>query len=231
MLPPLPSHWLIESVPQTKVRERPSIFTALRSGGWIGCERPFHLVCKGVYRAIKVTNAINVVDIGCERDAAWLPHIVRKLREEFRMVQLTCIGEKSSGFEDIDVEFVNMDVFEDRFPNDTDMLVAYKLVEAQTLITAMKFIKNVKRSESVQTLVMETFPNSDNSIKEGKLQINSAIAPFWFPTPLYQYSNEEENEEPQEMKVIAVPVNQLFTDRNTPSMTDLMDPRKRVVQE
>ncbi|CAN8068129.1 unnamed protein product [Agarophyton chilense] len=231
MLPALPSHWLIETVPKTKVRERSSIFTALQRGGWIGCERPFHLVCKGVYRAIKVTNAINVVNIGCERDAAWLPHIVKKLREEFRMVKLTCIGEHSDGFEDVDVRFVKMDVFEERFPNETDMLVAYKFVETRTLISAMKFLKNVKRSDSVQTLVIETFPDSDNSIRDGLLKMNTAIAPFWFPTALYQYSNEEENEEKQAMKIIAVTVNQLFTDRNTPSMMDLVDPRKRLVQE
>ncbi|PXF48924.1 hypothetical protein BWQ96_01266 [Gracilariopsis chorda] len=227
----LPSHWIIESAPKTVERGGVSIFKALRSGGWIGCERPFHLVCKGVYRAIKATNAINVANIGCERDVAWLPHIVRKLREEFRMVQLTCIGDRTSGFDGLDVKFVAMNVYDDAFPNDTDLLVAYKLMQSETLISGMKFLKNVKRSGTVDMLVVETFPQGDNKMRDGVLKVNTAIAPFWFPGAVYQYSNAAENEESEMMQIVTVRVAEMFEGRNTPTMAELVDPRKRVVQE
>lgn len=231
VLSTLPSHWLIESAPKRVERGGDSIFKALRNGGWIGCERPFHLVCKGVYRAIKATNAMNVANIGCERDVAWLPHIVRKLREEFRMIRLTCIGDRTSGFDGLDVKFVAMNVYEDAFPNDTELLVAYKLMQSETLIDGMKFLKNVKRSGTVDMLVVETFPQGDNKMQDGALKVNTAIAPFWFPAAVYHYSNEAENDENEMMEIVTVRVDEMFEKRNTPTMAELVDPRKRVVQE
>lgn len=226
--------------------ERESIFSARRKGAWIGCERPFHLVCKGVYRAIKVTNAVRVVDVECEKDVGWLPHILHKLREEFRMVQLTCaVREKGrveavrKAYEDVkDVQVIVLDAYNDAFPAGTDLLVAYKFLEEGTLIEAMRFFKNVQKSGTVGVLAVETFPRAGNKPKPvaggnaaGNLRINTALAPFWFPPCVYQYENVDENPEDVPMHICAVKMDELFREKNTPGMQDLIDPRKRLVQE
>lgn len=226
--------------------EHESIFAARRKGAWIGCERPFHLVCKGVYRAIKITNAVRVVDVECERDVAWLPHILHKLREEFRMVQLTCAVREAGRVEVVrkayegvrDVQVVVLDAYNDAFPAGTDMLVAYKFLEERTLIDAMRFFKNVHKSGTVSVLAVESFPRARNKPKPvdggdaaGKLRINTAVAPFWFPPCVYQYENVDENPENVPMHICAVKLDEIFRRKNTPGMQDLVDPRRRFVQE
>lgn len=220
-----------------------SIFTARRKGAWMGCERDFYLVCKGVYRAIKRTNAIRVVDVGCERNVGWLPHVVNKLRTEFRMVRLTCVVGKGEEEERVrklygTVEGMNVvvtDAYTAKFPNNTDMVVAYRLLEKGTLIDAMRFFKNVKKGNTVDVLATESYPESRNVPGEnsgnGKLRINTALAPFWFPPSVYEYENAEEDPDGDHTRIVAVKVAEMFKTRTTPEMKDLVDPRKRHVVE
>lgn len=220
-----------------------SIFKARRKGAWMGCEREFHLVCKGVYRAIKKTNAIRVVDVGCEGNVGWLPHVVDKLRTEFRMVNLICVVGKEEEEERVykmygaveGVSVVVMDAYTAKFPNKTDMLVAYRLLEKGTLIDAMRFFQNVKKENAVDVLAMESYPESRNVPGEnsgnGKLRINAALAPFWFPPPVYEYENVEEDPDGDHMRIVAIKVAEMFKTRATPEMKDLVDPRKRHVVE
>lgn len=193
-----------------------------------------------------MANAVRVVDLSCDKNEGWLPHILNKLREEFRMVQLTCVVLEERFIEQVknkyatvkDLEVVVMDVFTGTFPSRTDMLVAYKFLEDRTLIDAMRFFKNVKRSSTVDILTMETFPGLRNDPKktqggatDAKLRLNTALAPFWFPPPVFQYENEDENEEGVAMHITAVKVDEMFQERKTPRMQDLVDPRRRHFQE
>lgn len=226
----------------TDEREK-SIFTARRKGAWIGCEREFHLVCKGIYRAIKVTNAIRVVDVGCAGNIGWLPHVVNKLRTEFRMVTLVCAvgtAEEEGKVRKLygTVEGVNvlvLDAYANTFPNETDLLLAYRFLEKETLIDAMRFFKNVNKGGTVSALALESYPASRNAPGrnggEGKLTINTALAPFWFPSSLYEYENAAEDPEGEHMRIVVVKVAEMFTTRVTPEMKDLVDPRKRHVVE
>lgn len=221
-----------------------SIFVARRKGSWIGCSRLFHLVCKGVYRAIKVTNAMHVVDVSCERNAEWLPHILQKLRGEFRMIHLTCLvrtqvndATLKDAFRNVrKLKVLRLNPLTDPLPKDTDMLIAYRFLEDGTLIDAMKFFKNVQASKSVYTLATETYPTARNILvkhKHGKwtLQINTMLAPFSFPQPVYEYENADENPESSRMQISVFKVDQLFTQKSTPSMGELVDPRRRYIRE
>jgi len=217
----LPLHWRAEvahALPRkdasggTSVDDNSdSIFAGRRKAAWMGCVRPFHMVCKGVYRAIKLTDSIHVVDLTCGRNVGWLPHIVRKLRTEFRLVQLTCAVPSEDKIEGLrteyafvpDVKFVKLDPFVERFPNGTDMVIAYRFLEKENLIRAMRFFKNVKASGTVRLLTTESYPEEENVPKSVKvadksgitLRLNTGVAPFAFPAPVFEYENEDENSE------------------------------------
>lgn len=249
----LPLHWVAEAVHAAPQKEEGpaqlaendnSIFAARRKGAWIGCSRPFHLVCKGVYRAIKITNSVHIVDVSCQQNAGWLPHILQKLRGEFRLVHLTCVVGKNVNREEMKQEyasvenlnFVEMDPFKDTFPNQTDMVVAYRFLKDGTLISAMRFFKNVKASGSVKLLATETFPGQRNVLKKQpsgntQLQINTKAAPFRFPPSIYEYENADENPDSDRMQISVANVRELFKEKSTPEMQDLVDPRKRLVRE
>lgn len=154
------------------------------------------------------------------------------------MVQLICIGDgvKLEDYSDVpDVAFLKVDAVEGVLPA-VDLLVAFRYVENGTLIRAMRFFKNVKKS-ATRVLVTETYPNEDNVVrkvggeKQMRLRINTAGAPFWFPVPIYEYENEEENSETVVMQIAAVTVSEMFEEKVTPSLGDLVDPRKRFIQE
>lgn len=193
-------------------------------------------MCKGVYRAIKATNAVRIIDVGCDRNAGWLPHVIRKLRSEYRMVHLTCVTNGTQalnvGYSGIqDVSMRQMNVYTEEFP-ETDMLIAYRFVMNDTLIAAMKFFKNVKKSGHVKVLTTENFPDLDaNRVSNGTLMMNTGISPFWFPVAIFGYENDEENVEKSPMEISSVKVAELFEERFTPKMEELVDPRKRYVIE
>ena len=199
----------------------------------MGCGRRTHLICKGAYRGIKKTNAIKIVDLSCGANSGWLPHIIQKLRSEFRFVSLTCVGPQVSGY-DKRVRFTKLDPYTERLPNGTDLLLAFKFVERGNLISAMRFFKNVKRS-NVTYLLTENFPDAENKVEAGTtgsvLHLNGAMPPFWFPAPEYEYENEEENIEKSAMQITVSRVAGMFEEKLTPDMADLVDPRKRTVRE
>lgn len=201
-----------------------------------------------MYRAIKATNTLSLLDYDCAANVDWLPFILRKLQRELRPVRLFCAAAPAAltelrarraqlaphyadvGLEDV----VAVDVSRARVPDGIDMFVAYRAVQRGTLIDAMRFFKNIKASRAVTFLVVETFPDVDNAAAvspAGRLRINAGAAPFWFPAPVFEYANDDENSEDIDMEIIAVRTDEMFEERATPEMKDLVDPRKRVVQE
>lgn len=216
----------------------PSIFTAKRKGAWMGCSRDYHLVCKGVYRSIKRTNAIKVVDTACDMNVEWLPHIVQKLKSEFRLVQLTCVVRRAEEIATIkaaykavpNVQFATLDPFTGAYPNGTDMVIAYRLFERETLIRAMQFFKNLKAGAAVTYVTHESFPDEKNAPSNtAALQINTATEPFSFPSSVHEYSNTDEQPGPSRMQIVTTATSAIFEGRTTPKMHDLIDPRKRHV--
>lgn len=279
LLPSLPIHWAAEVSRAASalaaglsfssgagMNEGGSIFTARQKGEWIGCTRPHHLVCKGVYRAIKAHNSLSVLSLSCGADVDWLPHILRKLRTELRPVRLYCglapasedpsmelrvagiervykgpaglagfvtvPNLASGGF--VQVEADKLKTFK------VDMLIAYRRLAALTLIDGVKFLRTVKASGMADLLVLETFPEADNAVNTlaserstGRNKVNVGAAPFFFPAPVFEYVNEDEQDTNagDEMEIVVVKLSELFAERMTPEMKDLVDPRKRLVLE
>lgn len=248
MLPTVPAHWaaevtraataLTEALPST-----PSIFRARQKGEWMGCVRPHHLVCKGVYRAAKAANVLTMLSLGCADDVDWLPHILRKLREELRPIRLYCaitnttsattIHNLNSTFHSVGlVDIVKVDIPHGQLGvTKVDMLVAYRALTAGTLIDAMRLLRGLKQSGVATLLVTETYPDTDNAKQNGRTRerVNVAAAPFLFPAPAFEYANENENESADDMEIVTIRIAELFEQRLTPEMKDLVDPRKRTV--
>lgn len=237
LLSGLPLHWAAEAAHaagagvSSEGDRAGSIFSGRRKGAWIGCRRPFHLVCKGVYRAIKRVDAVRVVSLDCARDAAWLPHVVRKLEAEFRMVRVVCVGGTGGGAEWRGVARVSaVDrkvVTSAAFPSGSDLVVAYGFLRGKTMIEGVRFLKKLRDAGTVRYLAVESFVGGSNEAG----RFNLGVAPFWFPGPVFVYQNEEENEEDEPVHIVVVRVAELFQERNTPMMKDLVDPRKREVRE
>lgn len=248
MLPTVPAHWaaevtraataLAEALPST-----PSIFRARQKGEWIGCVRPHHLVCKGVYRAAKASNALSMLSLGCADDIDWLPHILRKLREELRPIRLYCaishttssatLNNLHSTYRSVGlVDVVKVNVPHGQLGvTNVDMVVAYRALTVGTLIDAMRLLRGLKKSGAGKLLVTETYPDIDNAKQDGQVRqrVNVGAAPFLFPAPAFEYANEDENENADDMEIVTVRIAELFEQRLTPEMKDLVDPRKRTV--
>lgn len=249
VLPSLPLHWFAEltraATSNTPSFTSHSIFRARRKGDWIGCRRPYLLICMAAYRAIKATNALSVLSMDCELHTEWLPHILMKLADELRPVQLRCavstnalfdtIGSINSTYGDIGlIEIIEVDLVTGVIPNDTDMLIAYRVIQRQTLIHAVQMLKGIKKSGAVKHLLVDTYPDVENSgatLASEKMRVNTGTAPFWFPAPIFEYANENENSEEVDVEIVVVRVDQLFEERVTPEMKDLVDPRRRKVEE
>lgn len=267
MLPAMPAHWAAEvaraATAMTASLPSPpsSIFRARRKGDWIGCARPFHLICKGVYRAAKHASALTLLSLSCRADAPWLPYVARKLHAELRPVRLYCALDKAAGpnatadaRDDPDLAaevhasygeaglagVVRADVHAGNLgvPK-VDMVIAYRALATRTLIDGVRLLRGIKASRAATLLVTETFPDTDNAdagaasarAAHGGHRVNVATAPFLFPAPVFEYANDEENADSEDMEIVAVHVAHLFEERLTPEMKDLVDPRKRVVLE
>lgn len=249
ILPSLPLHWFAEITHRANNFAPPfgsnSIFRARRSGGWIGCKRPHLLICMAAYRAIKVTNALSVLSTDCHLHNDWLPYILIKLAEELRPVQLRCAVSNATSSQVISAinntynmigltAIVDVDLAAGKIPSDTDMFLVYRAIHKKTLIEAMQMLKGIKKSGGVKHLLVDTYPDVDNSgaaLANGMTRVNTGTAPFWFPAPVFEYANENENSEDVDMEVVVVLVDQLFEERGTPEMKDLVDPRRRKIEE
>lgn len=219
-----------------------SIFVARRKGVWMGCARAYFLVCKGVYRAIKRTASVNVMDVSCVQDLQWLPKVLDKLKDEFRMVRLTCavrthtdvkIAQEAFKMNPL-VNVVMFDPFVEAFVNTSDMIIAYRLVENENLIRTMQFFKNVKKHDNVQYIVHDNYPQESNVItvhpqnnSRSLFRINAAREPFSFPEPVYIYENVDEQPGTHTMHIVCRSMRDIFERRTLPELQDLIDPRKR----
>lgn len=229
--------WTSEEA-MAQLEERGSIFTARRKGEWMGCTRPYHLACKGVYRAIKRVDATTVLDTACMLNAHWLPLVIQHLRKEFRFIQLVCaVQDKSrveyvrAAFEDVDhVTFTTMNPFRDNVVNKTDLVVAVKLLDKKSLIHAMRFFRNMQRNAAtVSHIVYENFPSSNNrrDVNDGKqlVRVNTFLPPFMFGRTVHRYENIDESPTSDVMEIVTIATDALFANKQTPAMADLGDPK------
>lgn len=218
-----------------------SIFNARHKGQWMGCTQQFYVICKGAYRSLKRTNALTVHDVNCKANIYWLPLVIRHLKTEFRVVKLLCTTPDSSqldqikdAYEGVDhVTFGRFDPFTDKFVNQTDVVVAVKLLEHETMVRAMKLFRNLRESLKVGHIVMDSYMNSVNrpEFKDPKggtqVHINLFQPPFMFGKPLYRYSNADEDFGNERIEVVAVKRDDLFGRQQNVRFGDLQDPKQR----
>lgn len=214
-----------------------SIFTARRKGQWIGCTSKYHLVCKGVYKAIKKTGAITVMDTNCANNARWLPLVMMKLRGEFRLVTLRCADPKETVTGDIRSAYAQLkyvtwepfDVFEDEYKNKTDLLLAYNVLRHQSLIRGVRMFRRAKESGLVKYITFDNTPGTTNHPGADKTSpINVLVQPFMFPNAFALYEEPMEQLNPAvPQQIMTMKLEDLFIHSFTPEMNDLIDPRKR----
>lgn len=215
-----------------------SIFAALRKGPWMGCSRANAMVCTGVYRALKRSAATSIFDVDCARHLAWLPKVMDKLLGEYRLVRVICAFETEAQHARAvqawstrrHVRFVRFIPPESR-PGDfasADVTIARETLRSN-LILAMRFLKQLKAAQSSKYLIHENFPRERMNVPTPTgLKINMALPPFSLPPPFYSHSDADD--------VFGVQVSiryieEMFEMRTTPTMEDLVDPRKRRVLE
>ena len=105
----------------------------------MGCTQPYHLICKGVHRAIKIVNAVTVVDTLCAQNAPWLPLVLTHLTKEFRFVKIICANRDDTRREYVQaaydglevVVFTTYDPFNTPITNRMDLVIAIKLLDRQ----------------------------------------------------------------------------------------------------
>lgn len=230
--------WTAEEA-MAQLEERGSIFSARRKGDWMGCTRPYHLICKGVYRAIKRVDAVTVLDTACLLNAHWLPLVIQHLRKEFRYIKLVCAVEDKrrlqyvrAAFENVEnVRYEVMDPFRDSIENKTDLVIAIKLLDKRSMIHAMRFFRNIQRNaRTVSHVVYENFPTSLNrrDVNTDKLlpvRLNTFLPPFMFGKSLYRYENVDESPTAEVMEIVTMETGELFANKQTPAMADLEDPK------
>lgn len=258
LLAALPAHWMVERLHSAPTRSsdqerefsyEDSIFSARRKGIWIGCGSDSYLICKGAYRAIKVVDAAKVADVGCIRNSGWLPHVLGKLRGEFRMVHLICIVPEQMHVKEVmelykdvtmKVSVIVKNVLEEEITEKVDLLIGYGFLKGGTLIRAMRFMRLVKRSGNVRYLLLENYPGEKNVVinelksngkNDRKIRINTGIAPFYFPKAIYNYANEDDNDERVEKTIKVVRVDELFEGQMTLRYDQLIDPRKKKLEK
>jgi len=215
-----------------------SIFSALRKGPWMGCSRTDALVCTGVYRALKRTAAASIFDVDCSRHLAWLPKVIDKLLGEYRLVRVICAytSEAAHARSRVawgarrHVTYVNFTAA-DAAPSQfmpADVTLARESMKSN-LILSMRFLKNLKHAGTSKFLVHENFPRERVNIptKTG-LRINAALPPFSLPPPVYTHQDPDDS--------VGVQINcrnvpEMFEMRTTPTMEELVDPRKRRILE
>lgn len=231
--------WTAEEA-QAILEKRGSIFTARQKGEWMGCTQPYHLICKGVYRAIKIVNAVTVVDTLCAQNAPWLPLVLTHLKKEFRFVKLICADRDYTRREYVqaaydgleDVAFTTYDPFNTPITNQTDLVIAIKLLDRQSMIRGMKFFKTLQKSPDVKHVIYENYPRSTNRRGVGAdaalpVRLNTRLAPFMFGRPVYKYQNSDESPTVETMEIMTMAVPDIFANKETPKMAELEDPRLR----
>lgn len=215
-----------------------SIFAARRKGPWMGCARRDALLCTGLYRSLKRTGAASLFDLDCGMHLEWLPRILEKLLREYRLVRVTCAvrgpndavrARAALAGARVDVVvFQPMTAPAAEFPK-SDVVFTRESLRRANLIGAMALLRKVKDSNAYAYVVHENFPRAPANIprKEGLL-INAALPPFSLPPPFYSHVNDDDA---PGVEVACRAVPDMFAQRATPTMNELVDPRRRVILE
>ncbi len=215
-----------------------SIFAALRKGPWMGCSRADALICTGVYRALKRSAAASVFDVDCAKHLGWIPKVVDKLLGEYRLVRVICAVSSEAEYARAKVgwgtrrhvRFVRFNSAEARASEyvPADVTLARETLHSN-LIQAMRFLKTLKAAGKSRYLIHDNYPRERINIPTTSgLRINAALPPFSMPPPFYTHFDPED--------VLGVQVScrliaEMFETRTTPTMEELVDPRKRRILE
>lgn len=227
-----------EAVHAPPLERSSSIFAALRKGPWMGCSRSDALICTGVYRALKRSSAASVFDVDCGKHVAWLPKVVDKLLGEYRLVRIICAVRGEAEYARAKqgwgarrhirfVRFNSTEAHPSQFHR-ADVTLARETLHSN-LIQAMRFLKTLKAASNSRYLIHDNFPRERINVPTTSgLRMNAALPPFSMPPPFYTHSDPDDV---FGVQVTCRLVAEIFETRTTPTMEELVDPRKRRILE
>ena len=211
-----------------------SVFTVRQPKGWWGCDRPFWVACKGVYRSIKRLDAVAVMDVNCLANADYLPVVFAHLRREFRAVRFVCaerdadrLAAARAKYRSVEAKtsFVTFDPFaaDAAYPPRLDVVLAIGAFAGESLIRSMRLFRALHASGAARYVVFDNFPSLDNGPSVGargggvagvggvnKGRINVYKGPFMFPPAKYMYENATEVYGTEHNQIMALAVADLF---------------------
>lgn len=224
------------SAPSPGMETAPSsVYTVRKPQGWWGCERPYWVACKGVYRAIKRLDAVSVMDVNCLANADFLPVVFSHLRREFRSIRFVCaernedrLAAARAKYASVDAKtsFMTFDPFAPdaaaAYPPRLDVVLAVGAFVGQSLISSMRLFRSLHTSGAARYVVFDNFPTLDNVPSAGaaggtvggganKGRINVYKGPFLFPVAKYTYENATERYGSEENQIMALAVADLFS--------------------
>ncbi|GAB0495073.1 hypothetical protein MMPV_006370 [Pyropia vietnamensis] len=224
------------SAPSPGMETAPSsVYTVRKPQGWWGCERPYWVACKGVYRAIKRLDAVSVMDVNCLANADFLPVVFTHLRREFRSIRFVCaerdadrLAAARAKYTSIDAKtsYITFDPFAldaaAAYPPRLDIVLAVGAFVGQSLISSMRLFRSLHTSGAVRYVVFDNYPTLDNAPSVGaadgtirggtnKGRINVYKGPFLFPVAKYTYENATEKYGSEENQIMALAVADLFS--------------------
>lgn len=211
-----------------------SVYTVRKRQGWWGCERPYWVACKGVYRAIKRLDAVSVMDVNCLANSDFLPVVFSHLRREFRSVRFVCaerdadrLAAARAKYAKVDAKtsYITFDPFAPdaaaAYPPQLDVVLAVGAFVGESLISSMRLFRSLHASGAARYVVFDNFPSLDNAPAVGaaggtvgggvKGRINVYKGPFLFPVAKYTYENATETYGSEESQIMAFSVADLFT--------------------
>ncbi|OSX74661.1 hypothetical protein BU14_0275s0020 [Porphyra umbilicalis] len=211
-----------------------SVYTVRQPKGWWGCDRPYWVACKGVYRSIKRLDAVAVMDVNCLANADYLPVVFAHLRLEFRYIRFVCaerdadrLAAAQAKYRSVDAKmsFITFDPFaaDAAYPPRLDVVLAIGAFAGQSLIRSMRLFRALHTSGAARYVVFDNFPSLDNGPSVGagggrvagvggvnKGRINVYKGPFMFPPAKYMYENATEVYGTEHSQILALAVADLF---------------------
>ena len=207
-----------------------SVYTVRQPKGWWGCDRPYWVACKGVYRSIKRLDAVAVMDVNCLANADYLPVVFAHLRLEFRYIRFVCaerdadrLAAAQAKYRSVDAKmsFITFDPFaaDAAYPPRLDVVLAIGAFAGQSLIRSMRLFRALHTSGAARYVVFDNFPSLDNGPSVGagggrvaggggvnKGRINVYKGPFMFPPAKYMYENATEVYGTEHSQILALAV-------------------------
>lgn len=153
-----------------------SVYTVRKRQGWWGCERPYWVACKGVYRAIKRLDAVSVMDVNCLANSDFLPVVFSHLRREFRSVRFVCaerdadrLAAARAKYAKVDAKtsYITFDPFAPdaaaAYPPQLDVVLAVGAFVGESLISSMRLFRSLHASGAARYVVFDNFPSLGRS--------------------------------------------------------------------